>query len=113
MGPITWVLVGAGVLLGASGGYFLAPKKDNSTEIAEAMEGLTEAVSRPLVLDARAVYLPLHRGAVLHAGTPTVDVHNRDGVLLQRNSSGLREAAGWLWLGSRFRTQPVTWNSTR
>ena len=52
MGPITWVLVGAGVLLGASGGYFLAPKKDDSTEIAEAMEGLTEAVSRPLVLDA-------------------------------------------------------------
>ena len=52
--PITWVLVGAALLVGGAGGYFVggAGSKDDSAEVAQAMNELSEAVSRPLVLYA-------------------------------------------------------------
>ena len=51
--PLTWILVGAALLLGGAGGYIAGGAgADNSDEVAEAIGELTEAATRPLTLDA-------------------------------------------------------------
>ena len=54
VGPVTWVIVGAAILGGGMGGYIIAGggKDDNSAEVANAIGDLSEAMSRPLTLDA-------------------------------------------------------------
>ena len=53
MDPITWVLIGAALLLGGTGGYLIGDAgDDDSAEVAEAIGELSVAVTRPLTLDA-------------------------------------------------------------
>jgi hypothetical protein len=52
--PITWILITAALLGGGIGGYFVGGggSKDDSAEVAQAIGVLSEAVTRPLTLDA-------------------------------------------------------------
>jgi hypothetical protein len=53
MDPITWILLAAGLLVGGAGGFFIGSGgEDDSTEVAQAIGELSEAVTRPLTLDA-------------------------------------------------------------
>jgi hypothetical protein len=51
--PLTWIIVGAALLVGGTGGYLIGGGgKDDSSEVSAAIAELSEAVTRPLTLDA-------------------------------------------------------------
>ena len=51
--PVTWAVLALALVAGGAGGYVLGVGgADDSAEVAEAMAELSEAVGRPLTLDA-------------------------------------------------------------